>query len=162
MTDAYDLYHQRLNLLEQYSGEYPSTLSPSAHIEVQMKQEEDTPLRDLWEAAYYDTKILQRGTVQDSWLRFVDSISDQPRLELTLYVGKTPRGYACIVLDYDQHCGWCWSVQWNFVHPKYRGSSLARKVLAVLRDLNRQTGIPYAYSQMQEGNTVKITYRGIG
>ena len=161
MTDAYDLYIQRVGLLKQLQGEFPSNLSPSAKIVVQAKHKENTPLKELWEAAYYDTHILQRGTVQDSWLRFVDSISDQPRLELTLFVGAQPRGYACIVLDFDQHCGWCWSVQWNFVHPKYRGSSLFRKVLATLRELNRKTQLPYAYSQMQPDGIIKITYRGI-
>lgn len=156
MTDRNWLYH-----LKRQQDVYESDLSPTASIHAWYSEGLAPPIQELWYNTAPEFPFVLRGGASSGWQRFKDSVEGNPRLDLTLFVGNRAAGYACIVLDYDMHCGFCWSVQWHFVYPKYRGSSLARRVMRILRNLHDITGLPYAYSKMQQDGSIKITYKGI-
>ena len=69
------------------------------------------------------------------------SIECLERVELLVYRGGTLAGVAIVCVDEDMHVGRCLAVQWRFVFPEHRHSSVIMELHRAVVDLTRKVGV---------------------
>lgn len=82
------------------------------------------------------------------------------RVELLVYRGGELAGVAIACVEEDMHVGRCLSVQWRFVFPQYRNSSVIIELHRAVVDLARKVGVGVlAYTQRTGLGRYQLIYK---
>lgn len=120
---------------------------------------EDTWLSGVIVTAYLECSELRVAPIGETYDRIVASVVENDRFEYRALVDGELAGVAILVRDYDIHVGDSWTIQWNYVKPKYRSLGIARKVFRVLKTLAKADNIPYSYTKRVGEGVYKLTYK---
>lgn len=124
------------------------------------KEGSDTWAECMVEVAYNECAELQVNSVCSVISRIAQSAKDNNRLEYRCLINGEQVAAAILTRDHDVHVGFSWATQWLYVLPAYRHLGIAAVVLRKLRELAKEDGLPYSYTQRSGVGKYTLTYGG--
>src|SRR5690554_1431562 len=126
-----------------------------------MQEGEPTEVASLFAPAYAEfDEFHQARSYAEFHVATKEGIEDNPRLEVLKYADDRLVGFAVIALDDDAHVGLCASVQWQYVLPEFRDSTMLKQTLQTAEALAEASAAPYiSYSHRIGVGEYRIKYR---
>ena len=125
----------------------------------QCKEGEQSWIVDVIRSAYNECEELQVTLYKETYRRIRDSTIMHDRVEYRCLIDGKIAGVAILVRDYDMHVGDSWTIQWNYIKPRYRAVGIARVVFRGIRELAKAFSIPYSYTRRTGVGTYSLTYK---
>lgn len=112
---------------------------------------------DCIPSAYKEFPEFRVTPFAETYRRIRESTESYSRLEIRVQVRGCTVAVAIYVLEEDMHVGPCYSIQWMYVLPEYRGKGIAKTFLEILKRKAKDAGVPYSYTKRRR-NGYQVIY----